>query len=142
MREAIPSALDVQKAPSRGHGEHILVVDDESAITDVVGRMLRRMGYQPTLLNDGVKAMEVFAASPDAFDLVITDHLMPGMKGNALAEKLLEARADLPIILMTGVIDTQSAEILDQVGIRRLLLKPVTKDTLGNAIRLALDATP
>ncbi len=140
VREAVASALDVHKAPSRGHGEHILVVDDEGAITDVVGRMLRRMGYQPTLLNDGRKAMEVFTESPDAFDLVITDHLMPGMTGNALAEKLLQARADLPIILMTGVIDTQSAEILDQVGIRRLLLKPVTKDTLGKAIRLALDA--
>lgn len=140
VREAVPSVLDVARAPVRGDGQHILVIDDERSITDVVGRMLRRMGYQTTLLNDGARALEVFTSSPDVFDMVITDHLMPRMTGITLAEKILEARANLPIILMTGLLDTKSTKMLKQVGIERFLLKPVTKDSLGNAVHLALES--
>jgi CheY-like chemotaxis protein len=74
------------------------------------------------------------------FDLVFADQVMPHMTGLSLARQLLKIRADVPIILCTGHSDAVSPEIVKEAGIRGLLMKPLTKKELAEAIRHVLDA--
>ena len=85
-----------------------------------------------------LEALEIFRAQPEKFDLVITDMTMPNMTGVALSGELLRIRPDIPIILCTGFSDKISAEKARAVGIRELLMKPVSTHDLTDAIRKVL----
>jgi len=119
--------------------EHILYVDDEELLTNMINNMLRRLGYRVTTTNRGAKALKMIQNKPEAFDLVITDQTMPGMTGSELARKLKEIRPDLPILLCTGystTIDELSAKVQ---GISGYLLKPMRRTQLAQMIRSILD---
>jgi PAS domain S-box-containing protein len=99
---AVPiSPTDNQVRP--GRREQILVVDDEVPVLSVMQQSLRQMGYRVITRADSQDALETFRAEPERFDLVITDHTMPGLQGADLAEKIGEIRAELPVILVTGL---------------------------------------
>ena len=85
---------------------------------------LERRGNRVDHLMDGVAALERFLASPDRYDLVITDQAIPSLSGRQLAEKLLESRPDLPILLMTGYSESISEAQAKSMGIREFILKP------------------
>ena len=123
----------------RGGSERILVVDDEPAIAQMEQKMLESLGYQVTTLNRSHEALSLFRATPHNFDLVVTDMTMPEMNGVELASRLLELRADLPIILCTGFNDTINEEKARALGIRRYLMKPIVKRDLAAAIHQALE---
>ena len=101
----------------------------------MVQEMLQRLGYRVTLSPNGADALEVIRRAPQRFDLVVTDHMMPRLTGMALAEQLRVVRPDLPIVLVTGVGDTVSAEQLLELGIRERIQKPVQVTELSSAIR-------
>lgn len=125
-------------APPRGT-EHVLVVDDEAAIIDVVTRMLSGLGYRVTSTMSSLEALEMFRREPDAFDLVLTDQALPHMTGAALTTEMKAIRADVRVIMCTGysdVLDDKKAKLL---GARALLTKPVDLRTLAFAVRGALD---
>ncbi|MCP4716154.1 MAG: response regulator [Deltaproteobacteria bacterium] len=101
----------------------ILHVDDELVVAEVCKIMLERMGAQVTVVIDSLEALELFRQKPRAFDLIITDYDMPGIKGNALAARAKGIRPDIPIILMTGHVELE----LDHMrawGIDGILFKP------------------
>ncbi|SHJ50807.1 PAS domain S-box-containing protein [Malonomonas rubra DSM 5091] len=124
--------------------ERILFVDDEEDYVRGKAKMLSRMGYSVTPQTDSRKCLELFRANPNDFDLVITDQTMPNMTGEALARELLAIRPDLPIILCSGSSpETDPAlrpENAQSIGIREVLLKPVGKDEMNDAIRRQLNA--
>jgi PAS domain S-box-containing protein len=124
-----------------GH-ERILLVDDELPIVLMEQRVLESLGYQVTALNSSVDTLKLFLSNPAAFDLLITDMTMPEMTGAELAEKILAARAEMPIILCTGfssMIDPQKAHFL---GIREFMMKPLAKKDLAKIVRAVLDSQP
>jgi hypothetical protein len=82
--------------------EHILVVDDQQLIVDMERKMLERLGYHVTARTSSTEALEAFRMQPDKFNMVITDMTMPNMRGDQLAEKMIEIRPDIPVILCTG----------------------------------------
>jgi PAS domain S-box-containing protein len=84
-----------------GNG-HILLVDDEEQVLILIHKMLENFGYDVTMQGDSSKALEVFQADPMYYDMVITDHVMPGMTGRQLTEKILAIRPDIPVVLLTG----------------------------------------
>jgi len=135
--ERAPSAQDPAKPPQIGR-EHILVVEDEDQIGRMLTETLTRLGYRVTSSSRGDEALEVFAADPTAFDLVLTDQAMPGMMGTELARELLELRPDLPVVLCTGFSHILSEEDAHQVGVRELVMKPIMRSELSEAIRRAL----
>ncbi len=122
------SALETPDCQIKGQG-HVLFVDDEPELADLVGDMLEILGYQVTSANTPTEALEIFRAGPDKFEVVITDMSMPGMTGEALAEKLLRIRPDVPVILCTGYGDAAI-----QAGDRRLLTKPFKLNDLARAL--------
>jgi CheY-like chemotaxis protein len=84
-----------------GTGERVLVVEDEDAVREIVGRILARNGYEvvSAATPSEALAMAEHASSPR---LVVTDVVMPEMSGVALAERLQERWPGVPVLLMSG----------------------------------------
>jgi CheY-like chemotaxis protein len=123
---------DEQQYP--GTGGKILLVDDEEALAEITGEMLKMEGYQIHVQTDSTGALEVFKSNPDEYDLVITDHTMPIMTGVELAKELMRIRPGIPIILVTGYNQKiTEASVLD-AGIREFMYKPFDRKNLINTI--------
>lgn len=119
--------------------ERILIVDDEPFQTDMLKHLLGLLGYKGETCNNGTEALALFEKQPGAFDLVITDLMMPGMRGDELAQRMLAVRPDLPIILCTGYGENINAATAEAIGIRAFILKPLTMEVLAQLIRRVLD---
>ncbi|MBI9077861.1 MAG: PAS domain S-box protein [Desulfatibacillum sp.] len=120
------------------HSGHILVVDDERALLTTARAMLQRLGYSVVGESDVHKALEIFEANPQDFDLVITDIKMPEMTGDIFAQKLRELRSDVPIVFSTGYEEKDALIKIRDLGIGDILHKPMTRRELGLAVQKAL----
>jgi PAS domain S-box-containing protein len=119
--------------------ERLLVVDDEEPIAEMIGGMLRRLGYEVVTKNSGIEAFEAFKHAPTNFDLVLTDVTMPHMTGTELAKKIREIRGDIPIILCTGFSELVGEEEASAMGIQGFIMKPVLREDMARALRNALE---
>ena len=137
--EAPALAPDDPRAPMlRGRGEHVLVVDDEEALLAVTCESLKRLGYEPSGFADANAALAEFERTPEHFQAVVTDEVMPGVSGTQLATALRGRRADLPVILVSGYIGTMISELAAGAGVREILKKPVHAQELASALARAL----
>jgi CheY-like chemotaxis protein len=117
----------------------IMVVDDEEPAADIIGQMLKALGYKTEIQLNPVKALEIFKLRPDSFDLVMTDMIMPHMTGAQLSKKLKAIRPNIPIILCTGyssLIDENRARL---IGIAAYLTKPVALSEISKTVKMILD---
>jgi PAS domain S-box-containing protein len=121
--------------------EHILLVDDETAIVHLEKQMLERLGYQTSVFISSREALAAFKTEPSLFDLVITDMNMPNMNGMQLAAEMIAVRPDIPIILCTGFSERIDNKKAEAQGIRGLLMKPVGMKDLAHKIQEVLDTT-
>lgn len=121
--------------------EHILFVDDEAAIVRLGERMLQRLGYEVTSSTDPQKALALFESDPQRYDTVVTDMTMPRMAGDELARKILAVRPDVPVLLCTGYTRRVSEEAVRDIGIRALIMKPLSNRELARTIRDVLDGS-
>src|SRR5271157_232333 len=133
-------SLGQEAAEPVPHGtERILFVDDDEALVETGRTAMERLGYSVAAYADAAQALQEFADHPDQYDLVITDQTMPKMTGLTLAERLLDIRSDIPIILCTGHSETASPQKAKEVGIRAFVMKPVMKKELAETLRRVLD---
>ncbi len=126
---------------SKGTG-NILLVDDETSIVIMGKEMLSDLGYNVEGKTDSVEALELFREDPDKFDVVITDMTMPGMTGIELAREITNIRPDLPILLSTGYGIGLNEDMVKQLGIREVLMKPVSPVKFATAIHKVLQVRP
>lgn len=119
--------------------ERILFIDDEPDLAEMSKMALESLGYQVTSLTSSGKALEIFQANPESFDLVITDMTMPEMTGDILAQRLMEVRHDIPIILCSGYGEHITKEKVKDMGIREYVMKPFALADLAKTIRKVLD---
>jgi CheY-like chemotaxis protein len=126
---AAPAIASRPSTSVRGHGEHILFVDDEPALASLGKKVLEHGGYRVTACTSPLEALAAFRSNPDGYDLVITDLTMPNLAGTALAAELLKLRGDIPIILTTGFGRLMTEDQAFALGIRGLLRKPVAAAT-------------
>jgi DNA-binding NtrC family response regulator len=114
-----------------------LVVDDDKAVLNAHGAMLRQMGYDPRTTCDPLEALEWVNA--EAFDVVITDLRMPGLSGVELAKKVRESHPGIRILLLTGF-EGGLAEYSDLSFIDQIMRKPIRKaDLLEAVFELSVD---
>ena len=128
--------------PSNGAAkgsERILLIDDEEQIVSMEQQMLENLGYAVTARTDSTKALNEFSQKPQNFDLVITDMTMPQMTGDQLAQKLLDIKPGIPVILCTGFNEDITEEKALAMGIQKFVMKPVIKNELASTIRAVLD---
>jgi CheY-like chemotaxis protein len=123
---------------AEGRGERVLLVEDEPTLAEMGRRRLESLGCRVTACTDPARALEAFRAAPAAFDLLVSDYLMPGMVGLDLAREFHNLRPDLPIVLLTGYMEELPDEAIRAAGVRRLISKPVTLGDLSTALNEVL----
>jgi PAS domain S-box-containing protein len=119
--------------------ERILFVDDELPLLEIGKKILKRLGYQVDVRTGSLEALEAFRIKPHGYDLVITDLTMPNMTGDRLAREILSIRPDIPIILCTGFSQVVSSEQARAIGIKEMVMKPLTVRNLAETVRRVLD---
>ena len=128
--------------PPPGHGERVLLVEDEPSLARMNELRLGSLGYRVTVETDPLRALRTFGERPAEFDLMLSDHLMPGMVGLDLARAVHNLRPDLPIVLLTGFIEELPAEMLRMAGVRRVVGKPTSLQALGEVLHEILHGVP
>jgi signal transduction histidine kinase/CheY-like chemotaxis protein len=130
--------LEPSNGAAKGN-ERILLIDDEEQIVSMEQKMLENLGYEVTARTDITEALQEFSEQPQNYDLVITDMTMPQMMGDELAQKLLDIKPDIPVILCTGFNEDITEEKALSMGIQKFVMKPVIKNDLATTIRTVLD---
>ncbi len=116
----------------------ILLVDDEEMLIRLGKNILTKLGHTVTAFSNSQDALDCFRKDPQAFDLLLTDQMMPGLTGLELAQQCLALRPELPIILATGYSEAISKEQAQAQGIGAILWKPVTINTMAETIQQAI----
>jgi two-component system cell cycle sensor histidine kinase/response regulator CckA len=119
-----------------GHGELVLVVDDEAALRQVTRRTLERFGYRAIGAADGAGALAMYATQQDAIAVVLMDMMMPAMDGSAIIHGLLRIRPEVRIIAASGL--STNGPVARAAGAKHFLPKPYTTPTLLKALRQVL----
>jgi len=130
--EAVDKEESSQPIP-RGKGT-ILIVDDEKTIVDLQASVLGKLGYRVVARTSSRDALALFERDPQKYDLVVSDQTMPALTGDKLVEKVRRIRPDLPVIVCTGYNAKLTPGRIDELGINKLLMKPVSRATLAESI--------
>ena len=118
--------------------QHILVVEDETDICELLQYVLEREGFQVTCVNNGMEALEL--AGSKAFTLAVLDIMLPGMDGLTLCRKLRENQATrrMPIVMLTARSEESDVVVGLEVGADDYLTKPFSPKELVARIRAVL----
>jgi CheY-like chemotaxis protein len=136
-RGAVKPALAPIVEEKELHGkERILIVDDEPDLADMLSIGLTRLGYEAVGATDPLEALEAFQEDPRAWDIVVTDEVMPNLHGSELLRRMKSIRPDIVTVLCTGY--SQDDGKSDCVDI--FLLKPVDATTIARRLRNFIDA--
>jgi PAS domain S-box-containing protein len=137
--EAVELKKSVRQSPEKLSGdETILLVEDSAPLRQLTRELLSREGYVILEAADGVEALEVSEKHKGRIHLLITDIVMPRMRGTELAARIATQRPDIAIVFLSGYAD-EAVGRLD--GPRRIAIleKPYTSDTLLRTVRQRID---
>lgn len=130
----LPYSATVKLGADDTH-KRILLIEDDPSVASYLKSLLEDEAYHTTFASMPIEALETFVANPDAFDLVITDHLMPQGTGLELAEDIHALRPDLPVLLTTGNANNLDKSALDTASLAGIFEKPLNSDQLLAKIR-------
>lgn len=122
----VPITPVVDLGELKGGSGKVMLVDDEEQVVQVTGEILKNLGYEVVGTKSPEEALELFSASPQDFDLVLTDLTMPGLTGLELSTRIKCIRADIPIVLFTGYSELVSREDATEAGIDEYCMKPIS----------------
>ena len=120
----------------------ILVVDEEDTVSRLVSRYLTHLGYRVLEVSSGEEALEVVRRRRPAVDVVLSDIVMPGMDGMALASRLLARCPGPSVILMTGELPDEIEYVNVNGQIVPVVRKPLSLDDLQYLLRVTLEGFP
>ncbi|HYW31602.1 MAG TPA: PAS domain S-box protein [Gemmatimonas sp.] len=121
--------VDAARELRRGHGELILVVDDELSVRHVTQKTLEAFGYRVVVATDGADALATYARRGDEIAAVLTDMMMPVMDGSATIRVLRKLNPSVRIIAASGL-PNNGQETGAGLGVRHFLAKPYAADAL------------
>ena len=117
-------------------GKRLLLVDDEERILSALRRSLRREGFEILVAATVDRALEILQHEP--IDLILSDHMMPGMTGIELLDEARRRQPEAVRMLISGWSQAVSAEELEELGVAVLVSKPWDDSELKQAIRKLL----
>jgi excisionase family DNA binding protein len=115
---------------------HVLVVDDEKVVRDVVRRLLEPESYRVATASDAEQGLDYVAQGPP--DVVLLDLKMPGMNGVEFLRRLRKEHGDVPVLIITGYPSSDLMRQAVQYGPITLLPKPLEQRQLLRSVRVAL----
>jgi len=131
---------DANTTVEKLHGcESILLVEDAQPLRRLAQTSLETAGFHVLSAGSGKEALDLVAGAGAAFDLLLTDVVMPGMSGRALAEQLSSLQPGLKVLYMSGYTDSLIAEQAVLGPGIHLLHKPFTEEVLIRMARQVLD---
>jgi signal transduction histidine kinase len=110
----------------------ILLVDDEQVVREVIALFLRHQAHEVEVTPSAIEALRL--VREQKFDLVITDHAMPGMTGGNFVATLRSGGFQIPILMLTGFGELMTTSDSIPTGVTKLVNKPVTMEDLRSAI--------
>ncbi|HTI70354.1 MAG TPA: response regulator [Candidatus Limnocylindria bacterium] len=122
-----------------GHGELVLVVDDEGSIRSVAQRTLERFGYRVLLACNGAEALALYAGRQQEVALVLTDMAMPIIDGAALVVALKAMNPKVKVICSSGLASNDGVAKALGAGVMHFVPKPYTAEVILTTLRSALD---
>lgn len=128
--------IKVQKSDiPKGHGELILLVEDECSIREITASALERHGYKVISADDGADAITLYTKNKDDVKLILMDMMMPVMNGQESIKAIREINPDVKIIAVSGLADRENFDDVTDVDIQTFLPKPYTVEKLLKTIR-------
>jgi signal transduction histidine kinase len=122
-----------------GHGELVLIIDDEAAVREITKETLEVYGYKAITANDGAEGVALFAENAKDIRVVITDMMMPVMGGEAVIVALHKRDPGVKIIATSGLTDKRKIVTPPHAGAPGFLAKPYTAEALLKALAAALE---
>lgn len=123
--QVAPASAVAAPAPEvRGGGRRVMYVDDDQALVFLVARVLQRKGFAVTTFTDPRDALAALHASPQGFDLLVTDYNMPGFSGVDLLRAVRNQWPGLPVALASGYITPDIERTALAEGASALIYKP------------------
>ena len=137
----VPEVAETQALPAEvavtPGSETVLLVEDEDVVRDLTRRVLERHGYTVIACADGNEALEVAGSHGDEIHLLLTDVVMPGLRGYEVAELVSASRPGIEVLYMSGYAEDALAAGAS-IGRHALIEKPFAVDTLARRVREAL----
>ncbi len=134
-----PEAPAGQAAPARGGSESLLLVEDDPMVREMAARGLRSGGYRVLVASGGAEALQVASQEGAALRLLVTDVVLPGLDGRALADEMLRRLPGLRVLFISG----HAREVIGRHGVdddgADFLSKPFTAPALLDKVRGLLD---
>ncbi len=125
----------------QGHGETILVADDEADVLMVTCELLKDLGYHTVEASSGAEAVKLFEASPEKFDLILLDVIMPELSGAAAALKIRSIRPEIPLAFYTGYSHDEMLKEIQALDNYQLIHKPFRIAEVSQMINSMLKAS-
>jgi PAS domain S-box-containing protein len=122
--------------------ESLLIVDDEDAIRHILRTAFTRKGYNVISASNGLEAIEILGNPAHFIDAVLLDINMPGASGVDVVRAIKAKRPELPILILSGHINAESRNVLEQLGQTDFISKPYRLDELGRRIRYMVGDNP
>ncbi|MCD6224902.1 MAG: response regulator, partial [Deltaproteobacteria bacterium] len=121
----------------KGHGEKILIINDEALQQDVAVGMLTALGYQVDSVGSGEEAIEYLEKNP--VDLLVLDMIMdPGMGGRKTYEQVIKLYPGQKAIIASGFSENKDVKNVQKIGAGQFIEKPYTMNRIGSAVWQAL----
>ena len=139
VREQGTGNREQGRAEKKGTGARILVVDDEPVVASILTSILTRRGYAVTAVNDAKEALRRLRAPEAGFQLLLTDHGMPGMTGLELLAEVRRNGPKIPVVMLTGWGETLLQNHSPEERPDALLGKPINQADLLEEIGKALN---
>jgi CheY-like chemotaxis protein len=122
-----------------GRGERVLLVEDDDTVRALAKRILTEGGYRVSATSEGKDALALLEDPRNEFDLLISDVVMPGIRGVELARRAQQLRPDLPVLMMSGYTTPMAEEDRRALAEAPLLEKPFSRRDLLGEVRSLLD---
>jgi two-component system cell cycle sensor histidine kinase/response regulator CckA len=140
QRSPLPTLGDSVPGLICGNGERILLVEDNRDLRLSTRALLESLGYRVTAASDGNEALAFLAGSGEGIDLIVTDVVLPGPSGVAIAAAARERQPDLPVVFLSG----HTAGVLERhghpPGEDLFCPKPFSAEALAGKVHAALAA--
>jgi CheY-like chemotaxis protein len=136
----VPASSEVSSFPEGT--ETLLIVDDEDAIRNILRTAFTRKGYTVVSASNGLEAIEILSDRSHSIDAVLLDINMPGASGVDVVRTIKAFRSELPVLILSGHINTDTRNVLEQLGQADFVSKPYRLDELGRRIRIMIGDKP
>ena len=114
----------VKTEVSNGRRLNILAVDDEEGARASIKLVLKLAGHHAVLANDAQEALKLYDGASEPFDLIITDHAMPGLSGLELVHKLREKGYKREVLVLSANVDSAAEQKYRNLGVAGIMAKP------------------